>query len=61
MKNIFTIMLVLIIPVILAASAIGCDNTKSVEEGNIMIPKGTIPIIDANKPVNIETATFALG
>jgi len=58
MKGIFTVVLVLLVA--LVASAVGCNNTAAIDEGSVMIPK-SIPLIDANKPVETETATFSLG
>ena len=40
---------------------VGCNTTKIAEKGNSMVPKATIPPIDASVPSNTETATFALG
>lgn len=39
----------------------GCNNTKIVEKGNSVVPKATIPPIDASGPTETETATLALG
>ena len=58
MKGIIAVVLVLLVSMV--ASAAGCNNTAKVNEGNVMIPK-SIPSIDANRPVNTEIATFALG
>jgi uncharacterized membrane protein YciS (DUF1049 family) len=58
MKKMYRFIMVVVICII--AATIGCNNTKKVEDVNVMIPK-SIPLIDSNKPLKNETATFALG
>ena len=49
--------LLLLAPVVLS----GCNETKISKQEINMVPKVTIPAIDAFVPDEIETATFALG
>ena len=47
----------LLVPVLL----IGCNETNIPKQEINMVPKVTIPAIDASVPTEIDTATFALG
>ena len=52
---------VLVVAILLPAFLLGCNNTDNAEGENSMMPKATMPSIDALAPTETETATFALG
>ena len=55
------LVLVLLTASLLPVFTFGCNSTKNAEEEKNLIPNVSIPLIDANVPTNIATATFALG
>ena len=68
MRNLRKVTIVVVLGVFilgaaLSSSLVGCkkeDETMGVTNGGL-VPKGDVPAIDASAPVEIETATFALG
>ena len=55
------LMSLLVMAILLPSFLLGCNSAESVGGENTVIPKDTIPAIDASVPDRIETATFALG
>ena len=51
----------LLLALLLPTFLIGCNATETTGEESNVMPKPTIPPIDATEPVEMETATFALG
>ncbi len=47
--------------ILLPSLLISCDKTESVEKEPHVSAKTAIPLVDTYIPLEIETATFALG
>ncbi|MFC1862068.1 hypothetical protein ACFLT4_02010 [Chloroflexota bacterium] len=54
------LMFLILVAFVLPPFLLGCNN-KNDERENRVVPKATVPPIDAPAPTSTETATFALG